>query len=368
MKTINQLKVWALMLGLVAIGFVGGMTISPTQASIGAIAPQAVIGTELLTETERVFAEVYQAVAPSVVSVLTTAASSGNNQLRRGGSQGSGFVIDLQGHIVTNYHVVEGASRIEVNMFDGTISRAEVVGLDADSDIAVIKVNVPAERLRPVVMGNSNGVQVGQTTLAIGNPYAKDWTLTSGIISALNRRITGLNNYSIGGVIQTDAAINPGNSGGPLLNLRGEVIGMNSQITTESGSNVGIGYAIPSNLISKVMRSLIGSGRISYSFLGINSRPIDLDLIEAYSLPNNIRGVAVLQAQQGFPAFNAGLRTLSNTSVDIITSINGTTVQNFDELVGWLAINTNPNDTVNLTVYRDGQLFNIPVTLSERPR
>jgi 2-alkenal reductase len=360
-QTFRQFIVLAVVLTL---GIAIGTTVSSTQAGIGAVIPQVAIGTELLTETERVFAEVYKNVAPSVVSINVTFRTS---NARTGSSSGSGFVVDTQGHIVTNYHVVEGANQIEVNFFDGTITRATTVGLDPDSDLAVIKVNLPSDRLRPVVMGNSNTVQVGQTTLAIGNPYSKEWTLTSGIISALNRRIIGLNSYSIGGVIQTDAAINPGNSGGPLLNLRGEVIGVNSQITTESGSNTGIGYAIPSNLVSKVMRSLIDNGRISYSFLGISSRQIDLSLIETYRLPNNLRGVAVLEVQRGFPAAQAGLRGLSSSSVDVITAINGVPVRNFDELIGWLAINTNPNDNITLTIYRDGQYYSVPVTLTERP-
>ena len=237
-----------------------------------------------------------------------------------------------------------------------------------DSDIAVLKINLPADRLRPVPQGNSNELEVGQMVLAIGSPFENDWTLTSGIVSALNRRISGLNNNSIGGVIQTDAAINPGNSGGPLLNLRGEVIGVNSQIESQTRSNSGIGFAVPSNLVYRVANALILEGTVRYSFIGILSRPINLDLIETYRLPDNIRGVAVRQAQPGFPASTAGLRTMSESSIDVITAIDGLPIRNFDQLIGYLAINTIPGQTVNLTVYRDGQVFQMPLTLTERPK
>lgn len=343
---------------------------TPTQAlsTDNALQP-AFIGGSLLQEQERVFGEIYNLVAPSVVSLRVTVQRESTNIPSFGDASGSGFVIDTSGHIATNFHVVQGGTRIEVRFFDGTIKTARVVGTDPDSDIAVVKVdNMSFDRLRPVIFANSDTLGVGQTVLALGNPFDNEWTLTSGIISALNRRIVGLGNYSIGGVIQTDAAINPGNSGGPLVNLRGEVVGMNSQIESGTRSNSGIGFAVSSNLIAKVARSLIENGNMRYSFIGISSRPIDLDLIQQFSLPDNIRGVAVLQVQQGYPAALAGLRSLGTNTVDVITAVNGMLVKDFDELIGWLAVNTNPGDTITLTVYRSGQTLQLPLTLVERPR
>jgi len=363
-KTLRSLLAGA---SLVFLGFVLAVTVIPNTNTFATPdrAMPSPIGSDLLTETERVFSEIYNRVAPAVVSITTATQVSDDNFSNT--STGSGFVIDTQGHIVTNFHVVDDAERIEIRMFDGTITRAEVVGLDPDSDIAIIKVDVSADRLFPVPLADSDALNVGETVLAIGNPFSNNWTLTSGIISALDRRIIGLNNYSIGGVIQTDAAINPGNSGGPLLNLDGEVIGVNSQIESGLRQNAGIGFAVPSNLVERVSAELIRNGQVSYSYIGINSRPIDLDLIEQFNLPDNIRGVAVWQALTGFPAASAGLRTIGVDSIDIITAIDSNPVRNFDQMVGYLAINTVPGQTINLTVYRGGQVLNLPVTLSERP-
>lgn len=355
-----------LLAGLLAGGtFQVGTAGSPTDTQSN-IAQPLVLSSDLMTEMERVFAEIYNRVAPSVVAITVTT-EGGSSTFGGGFSTGSGFVVDMQGHIITNLHVVDDAEMIEVVMFDGTQTRAELIGGDADSDLAVIRVDIPAERLRPVPLANSDTVRVGQTVLAIGNPFANDWTLTSGIISALNRRISGLNNYSIGGVIQTDAAINPGNSGGPLLNLQGEVIGVNSQINSQTRSNSGVGFAVPSNLVRRVSQELIAQGFVRYSYIGIHMRDIDLDLIERLNLPNNIRGVAVRQAVSGFPAAVAGIRSMGVDTIDVITAIDGLPMRNFDELIGYLAINTEPGQTVNLTVYRNGEILNVPVTLAERP-
>ncbi|GAB1421797.1 trypsin-like peptidase domain-containing protein [Anaerolineales bacterium] len=322
-----------------------------------------------LSQTEQIFADIYNQISPSVVSI--TVAGQREDESFFNESTGSGFVIDNQGSIVTNFHVVNGADRIEVNFFDGTIAEAELIGLDPDSDLAVIRaLDVPAERFIPVRFADSDKLAVGQFTLAIGNPFQQDWTLTSGIISALNRSIIGLNNYSIGGVIQTDAAINPGNSGGPLLDLAGNVIGVNSQIRfgdTGARQNAGVGFAIPSNLVVRVTNEILLNGKMNYSYIGISSRPIDLDLIKAYGLPNNLRGVAVRQVVANSPAAQGGLQTIGMNSVDIVTGIDGFPIRNFDDLIGYLAINTSPGQTVNLTIYRDGQSLVLPVTLTKRP-
>jgi len=360
------------MRGLVAgvaifvVGVMIGVSVWPSATGAafdGIFSNSPQITGDLIAEMERTYGDIYNRAAPSVVSI--TALSDASGQM--GGATGSGFIIDTDGHIVTNDHVIEGATRIEINMYDGTRVLAKVVGADADSDVAVLKVDVSQDRLRPLPFGDSDALIVGQTALALGNPFAKDWTLTSGIISALNRSIVGLNRYSIGGVIQTDAAINPGNSGGPLLNLKGEVIGINSQIEGGLRQNAGVGFAIPSNLVKRIASELISEGRVHYSFLGISSRPVDLDLIEQFKLPNNIRGVAVLEATAKYPAAQAGIQTLGNDSIDIITAIDGRPVNDFDDMIGYLAIHTNPGQTITLTVYRQGQILSIPVTLIQRP-
>jgi len=348
---------------LIIFGFILGGAFSTTVADEPG-SPRA----ELITEAERLYADVYNRVAPSVVSITTSSRGGGDDQFFADGS-GSGFVVDQRGHIVTNFHVIDGAERIEINFFDGTIVEADIIGTDPDSDLAVIRVDVPIEKLVPVPLGNSDDLLVGQSVLAIGNPFNKDWTLTYGIVSALNRTIIGLNNYSIGGVIQTDAAINPGNSGGPLLNLRGEVIGVNSQIELLNGvrQNAGVGYAIPSNLVNRVFSDIINFGEVQYSYIGITNRPIDLNLIQDFGLPNNIQGVAVRQVRPNTPAARGGLQTMGVDTIDVITAIDGVPIQGFDELVGYLSIYTRPGQTVQLTVYREGQQITLDVTLDVRP-
>jgi S1-C subfamily serine protease len=332
---------------------------------------------------EQLFAGIYDQVAPSVVSINVVARVGGssrfdgfNDGLTEG--TGTGFIVDQEGHIVTNSHVVDGAVQIEVNFFDGRIVRGEVVGLDPDSDLAVVKVDVPAETLQPIAMGDSDELFVGQTVVAIGSPFGQSWTMTTGIISALNRTIQGLGNFSIGSVIQTDAAINPGNSGGPLVNLQGEVIGVNAQIISQTRSNTGIGFAIPINLVKRVVPSLIETGDVDYSYLGITGGRVSLAQIEALDLPNDAQGVVVSTVEPGGPAAQGGLRSASNERsidgipafmrVDIITAIDGTPVRGMPDLVAYLAANTTPGQTVNLTVIRDGrETLNIPVTLTARP-
>ncbi|MGJ3241052.1 MAG: S1C family serine protease [Anaerolineae bacterium] len=335
-----------------------------------------------LNEQEALLGDLYTNVAPSVVSI-NFALRVGEDFVFTPISSGSGFVIDADGHILTNAHVLQvpeditgmianrdlsiSETRVEVRLFDGTITSAEIIGEDPDSDLAVIRIAPDVTDLRPIAFADSGNLRVGQSVVAIGNPFSNDWTMTTGIISALNRSIPGLEGFSIGGVIQTDAAINPGNSGGPLVNLNGEVIGVNSQINTEDGRNSGIGFAVPINLARKVAELLITEGDVAYSFLGIQSRPLDLDLINAFNLPNNLRGVAVLVALQQMPANDAGLRSLSGDSVDIITAIDGTPIHDFDELLAYLALNTVPGDRINLTVYRRGNYIELPLTLTDRP-
>jgi S1-C subfamily serine protease len=324
-----------------------------------------------ITDSERLLNTLYTRLTPSVVliNVDVTSANRGSGQ-----STGSGFVIDQAGHIVTNNHVVDGASQIEVRFFDGRISRGEIVGVDPDSDLAVIRVDdVPAEALLPLTLGNSDGLYVGQEVIAIGAPFNQAWTMTTGIVSALDRSILGLTQFSIGSAIQTDAAINPGNSGGPLLNLSGEVIGVNSQIISRTNSSAGIGFAIPSNLVGRVAQQLIETGSVEYSYLGISGQEVNLQIVEALNLPNTTSGVVVTRVERDSPAAQAGLRNpvaQGNviTSLDIITAVDGVPVSGMPDLVSYLASNTVPNQTVQLTVLRNGQTFVLNTMLSARPR
>jgi S1-C subfamily serine protease len=319
--------------------------------------------------TSGIYEQLYQQVSPSVVSINATV----SGRMGVGASTGSGFVIDSEGHIVTNNHVVQGANAIEVELFDGTLVPAEVVGLDPDSDLAVLDVDVPAEQLVPVKFGDSDSLAVGESVIAIGSPFGQDWTLTTGIVSGLNRVIRGLTSFSIGGVIQTDAAINPGNSGGPLLDLNGHVIGVNSQILTESGSNSGVGFAIPGNLVQRVANELIRDGSVDYSYIGISGADVNLALIDALGLPESTRGVVITTVAPNGPADQAGLRAAESMRQavnrhDVITAVDGTRIKSMDDLISYLARYTIPNQTVTLTVLRNGsETVQIPVSLASRP-
>jgi 2-alkenal reductase len=384
MKTLSKLLFYGLSVSaFVALGFVLALSFVPslTNQSVAAIddAPAPVTNANpALAAQEEAFSEIYRAVAPSVVAITIYARES-NRGPWLGISTGSGFMVDTEGYIITNYHVVlpaidienlideDAEALIEVRMYDGTITEAEVVGTDESSDIAVISVDLTPDRLHPVAWGDSEAMHEGQIVFALGNPFANDWTFTSGIVSAVNRSIPSFASYNTGGVIQTDAAINPGNSGGPLVNLNGEVVGVNAQINSENGSNSGIAFAIPSNLVIRVAEAIIEDGAMHYSFMGIQSRPIDINLINTYELPNNLRGIAVTQVSPNSPASEAGLNSQNPNSIDVITAINGEAMEDFDEMIGYLSIHTSPGDTVSLTVYRNGEILELSMTLGERP-
>lgn len=354
---------------LVAAGFALGTMLMTSSAGVAPSAAQITVSSQnsQLSTTEQSYAAVYERVSPSVVAI--------NVETRTGASSGSGFVVDTQGHIVTNYHVIEGATEIEVNFLDGTIVRATVTGTDPDSDLAVIKVELSADRLSPVTFGISDNLVVGQQVVAIGSPFGQRWTMTAGIVSALDRAIEGFSEFRIGGVIQTDAPINPGNSGGPLINLSGEVVGVNSQIYSETRSNAGIGFAVPSDLVSRVAQELINKGRVEYSYLGIAGGDLTLQVAEGLNLANNVRGVMISEITNGGPAGNAGLRSArllqsgayDYSTSDIITAINGRPLLGFDSLVSYLAKYTKPGDTITLSIIRDGAKMDINVVLTSRP-
>jgi len=371
---------------LVAITFVVLIALVSLNISGAAFAQ-----TSISVPTDDVFVPLYNDVSPSVVSINVVARRPdtgffGQDDTIIGG--GTGFVLDRQGHIMTNNHVVDGATEIDVSFINGTLASAEIIGTDPDSDLAVLRVDLPQSdlaELRPVTFGDSNALQIGQTVLAIGSPFGQRWTLTSGIISALERSIQGLTNFSIGGVIQTDAAINPGNSGGPLLNLDGEVIGVNSQIVSSTRSSAGVGFAIPGNLAQQVAQRLIEDGFVEYSFVGINGRDVYLPLIQEFDLPNDAQGVVVMEVTAGGPASRAGLEsavfaetdTAAQTaravpeSADIIMEINGEPLSGISELISYLAANTQPGDTITLTILRltqDGpEELQLDVRLTPRP-
>jgi len=322
----------------------------------------------------------FQAVNPGVVAIKTIGAQSG--------SLGSGFVFDTLGHIVTNYHVVEGSRQVEVDFISGLKVYGTIVGTDLDSDLAVVKVNAPAGELHPLTLGDSDSLQVGQTVIAIGNPFGLNSTMTVGIVSALGRTLDSMHTSSSGGtftagdIIQTDAAINPGNSGGPLFNLNGEVIGINRAIrtvnSTETGEplNSGIGFAISSNIVKRVAPSLIQDGKYDYPYLGISSMDeLTLPVIEALGLKSQT-GSYVTLVVPGSPADKAGIRAgTKQTSLDgllaggdLIIAIDGRPVKTFDQLLSYLITHKAPGETVALTVMRGGETLDITVTLEKRPR
>ncbi len=295
-------------------------------------------------------------------------------------STGSGFVWDLEGHLVTNYHVVEGAEEVQITFADGTVSIAEVVGTDTDSDLAVLKIDPTGYHLAPVRLGRLDEVHVGMRVAAIGNPFALEGTLTSGIVSAIGRSIPARDNFSIPDSIQTDAAINPGNSGGPLLNERGEIIGVNAQIRSESGSNSGVGFAIPINVVNRVVPALIANGEYAHSYMGVSGSTLSPICAADLGLPNTLRGALINQVLPGTPAARAGLRagdtdiTTRYPSIcppqrggDVIIAINDQPVSRFDDVLAYLQGATSPGDTVTITVWRDSDPVDIELTLAARP-
>jgi 2-alkenal reductase len=299
-------------------------------------------------------------------------------------ASGSGFVIDAEGHIVTNNHVVEDADDVRVTFSDGAVMHAEVVGKDPFSDLAVIQVSPPpGYALTVVELGDSDALQPGQTVIAIGNPFGLTGSMTVGTISAVGRTLPSGDSPDQGSfqnplIIQTDAAINPGNSGGPLLDSAGRVIGINSAIRTETGTNSGIGFAVPVNTVKSITKQLIEKGEVRYAYLGISSQsePTLAELSLEHSMPV-LQGVLVSSVVDGGPADKAGIRggteetTFRGHNVvlggDIIIAVDGKPVRDFDALIAYLMANTEVGQTIILTVIRGGQTIEVPLTLGERP-
>jgi S1-C subfamily serine protease len=331
-----------------------GLIKDDTEEVVTAPAPMLDDPLALAYAEEQLLIELYENASPSVVYV---AVSIGGLTVDGGGS---GFVWDTKGHIVTNNHVVESARRIEVTFADDTTAEAELVGRDPDNDLAVIKVDVPAGRLHPVELGDSDALRVGQWAIAIGNPFGFEQTMTTGIVSGLGRVVRQESGFSLPQLIQTDAAINPGNSGGPLLDSHGRVIGVTTLIFSSSGTNAGVGFAVPVNTVERVVPSLITTGRYADPWLGIRGGDAAL---AADELDLSVEeGVLVQTVIQDGPAAKAGLR-----GGDIIVAIDDTAVQDMDDLVVYLAENTSVGQRVTLTVLRDGRRQRIEVRLGERP-
>jgi S1-C subfamily serine protease len=303
----------------------------------------------------------------------------GEEESRGGGiATGSGIVIDSEGHVLTNNHVVEGAAKIEVKLGASDAEHtAEVVGTDPASDIALLKVEAPADQLHPLTLGDSSKVRVGDPVVAIGNPFGLDRTVTSGIVSALQRQIQAPNGFSISHVIQTDAAINPGNSGGPLIDSGGNVIGINSQIETGGGGNgnVGIGFAIPIDTAREVVDEIEKNGKVEHAYLGIDGGSITPALAKAVNLPVE-EGVLVAEVVKGGPADKAGLQggsteaTIEGASFklggDIITEVNGKPIGSMEAVIE--AVNAaKPGEKMELTILRHGETKKVDVTLGNRP-
>ena len=379
------------------LAFASGLALSPhgqavaqaadeeavTELSSNGLAESALQSDDVLAAVEQALIEVYRAALPSVVDIeVAQRVASGLGQqpgdlFRRG--EGSGFVWDKDGHIVTNYHVVKDAETVKVNFASGISAQAEVIGTESDADLAVLKVDLSAAQLQPLILGNSDDLEVGQLALAIGNPYGQDFTMTSGIVSAVDRTIASESSaFSIPEVIQTDTSINPGNSGGPLLNRQGEVIGINTMIISESGSNSGVGFAIPINVAKRIVPTLIEGKEYEYAWLGISGIPLTDEVAKAMSLPASTRGALVISVVQGGPADQVGLRgsqqllTIAGQEYpyggDVIIAIKGASITSMNDLIAYLVKNTRPGDQVTLTLLRaGGARENMDVTLGSRP-
>ncbi|HTX80231.1 MAG TPA: trypsin-like peptidase domain-containing protein [Longilinea sp.] len=387
-KIVSLTFILAIMFSLVACE----VTFGPTQATVVAptLTPAASSSSSTsasgsnLSLQQDMLVNLYKQVNPGIVGIITT--------VSQGMGFGTGFVYDNEGHVITNYHVVQGANSVEVDFPSGLKTTANVIATDSDSDLAVLKVDIAADQLVPLTLGNSDQVQVGETVVAIGNPLGDNGavlsnTMTAGIVSALGRTMESLHQTSSGdffstvGMIQTDATLNPGNSGGPLLDLNGDVIGINRAIETTTSlstsgepANVGIGFAIPINIVKQVVPTLIKQGHYDYPYLGASLLDLSLTTMNTLGLKSS-NGVYVASLVSGGPADQAGIRAGTQTTSDqglnaggdFITAADGHAMDNANALISYLITNKQPGDQVVLTVLRDGKQTEITVTLGRRP-
>ncbi|MCH8801085.1 MAG: trypsin-like peptidase domain-containing protein [Chloroflexi bacterium] len=345
----------------------------------------------LVAAQESVMIRIYLKALPSVVNIQVIQARDGNDGsgqfpnvpgvpddfFERG--EGSGFVWDTKGRIVTNQHVVDGAEIVTVIFADRTQVLAKVLGGDVDSDLAVLELLEVKEGLVPIELGDSDDVRVGQLAVAIGAPFGQSFTMTSGIVSAVGRTLrSGSSQFTVPEVIQTDAPINPGNSGGPLLDRRGRVVGINTQIISRSGSNAGVGLAVPINIAKMVVPALIKDGKYEYSWLGISGAPVGSDVVQLMELPKGTQGALVISVSQNSPADDGGLTGSDRTEVvngiqyslggDTITGINGSKIRDMTDLIVYLTKHTRPGDEIVLDViHKDGTSEQLPIVLGTRP-
>jgi S1-C subfamily serine protease len=384
--------------GLVAAALLGGGVALGGAASLGKLGAKTTIIREEAAPTSSAPAAfqttgpresinaIYRASAPGVVHIETTTRVQqppdpffgnpfGTVQTER--ALGSGFVIDKAGHIITNYHVVRGASSIQVSFSNNENFKARLVGVDPSTDIAVLKVGVKARALKPLALGDSDTVRVGDQVIAIGNPFGLDRSVTAGIVSAVQRRISAPNNLSIAHVIQTDAALNHGNSGGPLLDAQGDVIGVNAQIETGgvSQGNVGIGFAIPINTVKDVVAQLIKRGKVEHPFLGIEGKTLTPQIAQLFRLPVK-SGVLVASVRSGTSAAHAGLKAATNQVTvegeswpaggDVIVAVDGQPVPTVERLIDVISAKR-PGDKIQLEIVRGTSRKTLSVTLGRQP-
>jgi S1-C subfamily serine protease len=362
MKPVHTLVAASIAAGAVLLGTIAFGAAHSQPAQPRAVTPRGALGAD-----EQANIELFRRASPSVVNITTLATQTdlfGMNAMQVPRGTGTGFVWDTQGHIVTNFHVIQGGSGARVTLADQTSWGAKLVGAFPDRDLAVLKIDAPAAKLPPIAVGTSRDLQVGQRVYAIGNPFGLDQTLTTGIVSALGREIESTNGRAIRGVVQTDAAINPGNSGGPLLDSAGRLIGVNTQIASPSGASAGIGFAIPVDEVNRIVPRLIRDGRFVRPALGVTAASANLN--RSLNLP---KGVALVQLSPGGPAARAGLhvfRRERNGAIvagDVITAIDNEPVADLDDMLSQLERRA-PGDSVTLTLWRNGHTRKQAVALA----
>jgi S1-C subfamily serine protease len=364
----------AIVAGLVATAGVGAAAGAGTYSLLSdnstVVHEVTVQGSEPAAQSSLTIPAIYQATYKGVVEVTTTGATFAGEQQQ---AQGSGWVYDSDGHIVTNQHVVAGADTIAVHFWNGSTYSAKLVGTDRSTDLAIIKVNAPSSVLQPLKVGDSNTLQVGDGVVAIGSPFGLEETVTSGIVSALHRAMQAPNGFTITNSIQTDAAINHGNSGGPLLNAQGKVVGVNAQIQSDSGGNDGVGFAVPSSTVTTIVPQLIGSGKAEHAYLGVQLQAIPENVAKQLRMAP---GVELANVRAGTPADAAGLRAATGqrtidgesypTGGDVIVEFDGQTVTSAEQLQN-LVDAKQPGDKVKLTYVRGGDRHTVTVELASRP-
>jgi S1-C subfamily serine protease len=379
-RTTRTVTVTAALVAAAAVGAGGGAaTFAALDSERGATttiqevadaAPQPVASTSESLSVSEVYEKAYKSVV-EITTTLSQSSPTGGEQ--QGSGQGSGFVFDADGHVVTNHHVVDGAQSVSVRFWDGSTYDATVVGTDPSTDLAVIEVDAPADMLAPLALGDSGSLSVGESVVALGSPFGLEGTLTSGIVSALNREMTSPNNFTISNSIQTDAAINHGNSGGPLLNAAGEVVGVNTQIKSESGGSDGIGFAIPSSTVASIVPQIIAGGSVEHAYLGVGVASLSEPVAAELGVPT---GAMVTEVREGTPAAQAGLRAATGSAMvagqsyptggDVITAVDGAAITDGASLQSAVDAKR-PGDTVSITYTRDGASTTVQVSLGTRP-